>query len=400
MNFGNCTKVYHLFIYFFIAAQYNAAVWVESTGGIPRELYGRRYRFGELHAAVAPFPHGNSFTSALIRPDKDCHIDFTNVFFFCWNRPLCAVLQMKRAIFRFWEVFVMRIGFIGAGKVASALGLYFQSHGLDVAGYCSRTAASALRASGLTGTLCYSSLPLLAESCGVLFVTTPDSAIADVDAEAAALLRAERLAADKIWIHTSGALPSTELSQLASLGCAVGSLHPMQSFGEPTASAKMLEESYFTVEGSKAALETMREILTVCGARFDEIETKNKPLYHAGACVLSNYLVTLLDSGFSMLRAAGLRGDAVFDAALPLLEGTLQNVRQKGTAEALTGPIARGDLGTVDVHLRALDAELPERAPLYRALGLATVEMEEGKKLGREQAAEFKYRLRGGNYGE
>ena len=69
-------------------------------------------------------------------------------------------------------------------------------------------------------------------------------------------------------------------------------------------------------------------------------------------------------------------------------------------AEALTGPIARGDVETVDVHLRALDSALPERAKLYRAMGFATVEMIEGKKLGRDVAAELKYRLRGGYYGQ
>ena len=294
----------------------------------------------------------------------------------------------------------MRIGFIGAGKVGTALGLYFKKHGLVIAGYRSRSEASARRASMLTESAVFSTLPLLAENCDVLFVTTPDAAISAVDAEAAAHLRQGGLSADTVWIHTSGALPSTELAELASLGCAVGSLHPLQSFGEPAASAEMLENSYFTIEGTARALAAMREIMTACGARFDEIDTANKPLYHAGACVLSNYLLTLLDSGFTLLRAAGMDGETLFDAALPLIEGTLQNVRQKGPAEALTGPIARGDVETVDVHLRALDSALPERAKLYRAMGFATVEMIEGKKLGRNVAAELKYRLRGGYYGQ
>ncbi|MGI5979304.1 MAG: Rossmann-like and DUF2520 domain-containing protein [Oscillospiraceae bacterium] len=291
----------------------------------------------------------------------------------------------------------MQVGFIGAGKVGRALGLYFAHHGIPVAGYCSRTDASAREAASLTGTAFYPDILSLSADCSVLFVTTPDGGIADVDAQAAPLVEEGRIAPDKVWIHTSGALPSTQLSALSKLGCAVGSLHPMQSFGEASASAKMLETTYFTIEGSGKALEIMRALLGICSARFDEIRTDAKPLYHAGACFLSNYLVTLLDGGFSCLLEAGLERETVFEAALPLIEGTLKNIRAKGTVDALTGPIVRGDVGTISVHLDALDAKLPERSELYRALGLATVEMIENQKLSRDQAAKFKYRLRGGN---
>lgn len=292
----------------------------------------------------------------------------------------------------------MRIGFIGAGRVGKALGLWFCAHGLDVRGYYSRTAASAEAAAALCGAAAFQSLEALTAGCDVLFVTTPDGVIRQIDAAAAGLKG--RAAESRVWLHVSGALPSTELALLSKAGCAVGSMHPLQSFGDPTQSAARLNDSYFTIEGTQTARETMREILQHCGARFDEIETASKPLYHAGACVLSNYLVTLLDSGFTLLRAAGLSEDTLYDAAMPLIEGTLQNVRDRGAVDALTGPIARGDAETVGVHLAAMDGPLPAQAALYRSLGTATVEMIEGKKLSREKAEELKYRLRGGNYGE
>lgn len=290
---------------------------------------------------------------------------------------------------------VMQIGFIGAGKVGMALGLYFQAHGFPVAGYCSRTEASARKASELTGTVCYDSMGLLCAVCDVLFVTTPDGAISEIDAEAAGLLRAGKPAGDKVWLHVSGALPSSAFAQLSAAGCAVGSLHPLQSFGNPSVSADALEHTYFTVEGTSKAKETMCALLNACGARYSELETSQKPLYHAGACVLSNYLVTLLDTGFYFLHAAGMPEDEIFDAVSPLILGTLENVREKGTVDALTGPIARGDTGTVAVHMSAIESALPQYAPLYRSLGEATLDMIEGKKLGREKAAAFKTILRG-----
>lgn len=289
----------------------------------------------------------------------------------------------------------MQIGFIGAGKVGMALGLYYKAHGFPVAGYCSRTEASARKASALTKTALYDSVERLCAACDVLFVTTPDGAISDIDAEAASLLCAGKLAGDKVWLHVSGALPSSEFALLSAAGCAVGSLHPLQSFGEPSVSAEALEHTYFTIEGTSRAKDTMCALLNACGARYSEIETSQKPLYHAGACVLSNYLATLLDAGFHFLHAAGMPEDGIFDAVSPLILGTLENVREKGTVDALTGPIARGDTGTVAVHMAAIESALPQYAPLYRSLGDATVDMIEGKKLGREKAAQFKTILRG-----
>lgn len=289
----------------------------------------------------------------------------------------------------------MQIGFIGAGKVGMALGLYFQAHGFPVVGYCSRTETSAREASALTGTTFYDSLELLCAACDVLFVTTPDGAISDIDAKAAGLLCAGKPAGDKVWLHVSGALPSSAFARLSAAGCAVGSLHPLQSFGKPSVSANALEHTYFTVEGTSKAKDTMRVLLNACGARYSEIETSQKPLYHAGACVLSNYLVMLLDTGFHFLHAAGMPADGIFGVVSPLILGTLENVREKGTVDALTGPIARGDTGTVAVHMAAIESALPQYALLYRALGEATVDMIEEKKLGREKAAAFKTILRG-----
>lgn len=289
----------------------------------------------------------------------------------------------------------MRIGFIGAGKAGKALGMYFKAHGLSVAGYCSRTEASAQQAATCTETAQYSSAELLCADCDVLFVTTPDGVISDIDREAFALLREGRIGTDKVWLHVSGALPSDEFSELSRAGCAVGSMHPLQSFGDPAVTAGLLDNTYFSLEGTPKAMETMRMILDTCGARYSEIETARKPLYHAGACILSNYLVTLLNSGFTFLRAAGMPEDGLFDAALPLLLGTLENVREKGAANALTGPIARGDMKTVTVHLSAIEKVLPSETDFYRTLGLATVKMIENQRLDCEKAAGLKTILRG-----
>ncbi|NLJ30890.1 MAG: DUF2520 domain-containing protein [Clostridiales bacterium] len=290
----------------------------------------------------------------------------------------------------------MKIGFIGAGKVGGALGLYFQKHGLTVSGYCSRTPESARAAARLTGTRFFASPEALAPACDVVFLTTPDDALPKVDRRVSALLESGRIPSGGIWVHASGACSSGCLAGIQAAGCPVGAMHPLQSFGGPVTGAALLEETFFSIEGTPEALRAIREILNRTGGVFNEIRADRKPLYHAGACVISNYLVTLLDCGMRMMEAAGMDGESLFRAVRPLISGTLKNIEEKGAANALTGPIARADYGTVAMHLKAMEKELPEELEIYRELALKTVSMEEGRRLNREQAEKFRELLKGG----
>lgn len=281
-------------------------------------------------------------------------------------------------------VFV-NIGFVGAGKVGKALGLYFQRHGLELSGYCSRSAASAAAAAALTGTKAFPDLESLAGASEVIFITVPDLAIGEIDAAAAALIGAGAIPAGQCWIHVSGALPSDCLTGLKAAGAPVGSMHPLQSFGEPAESAERLGNTLFSIEGTEQAADIMRRVLDKTGARVSEMTAAQKPLYHAGACVVSNYLVTLLESGIRFFEAAGIDRENVFDAIRPLIDSTLSNIREKGTVDALTGPIARGDYNTLNIHLQALERQLPSETAFYRVMAEKTIEMIAGKRLTKQQ---------------
>jgi len=300
-----------------------------------------------------------------------------------------------------WEMRKLKIGFIGAGKVGQALGLYFVHHGLTLSGYSSRTAASAQEAAALTGGKWFYRMEDVAKESSVLFLTTPDHALPAVDEEAAALLSTHSDWQDKVWLHVSGAHASTCLACLSAAGCPVGSLHPLQSFGNPEISAEMLEKTHFSAEGTPKALQAVRQILGQTGGSCSKISTRDKPLYHTGACVISNYLVTLLDSGMRFMQAAGMDQDTLFEAVLPLIDGTLKNIREKGTLQALTGPIVRADYDTVAAHCRAIQHAMPQDAAWYRALAEKTVAFaEEGERLSHEQAETFRRILKGGGSNE
>ena len=81
--------------------------------------------------------------------------------------------------------------------------------------------------------------------------------------------------------------------------------------------------------------------------------------------------------------------DDIFQAITPLVDATLSNIREKGTIDALTGPIVRGDLNTVAAHLKVLGERLPSELDLYKAMALTTTHMLDGKRLTHEQVIQF-----------
>lgn len=292
----------------------------------------------------------------------------------------------------------MKIGFIGAGKVGRALGLYFKSHALDISGYYSRTPESSKEAALLTGSHEHMTFKALAESSDVIFITVPDQALKDIDREAAAMIHEYSIKHEITWIHVSGAHPSDCLAEIKTAGCAVGSMHPLQSFGEPVSSAECLSRAWFTLEGTAKAVQTVKTLLDKAGGNYSLIKAENKPLYHAGACVVSNFLVTLLESGIQYFEAVGMERKHIFQAIEPLIEATLYNIRNKGTIDALTGPIVRGDVNTIGVHLQALGEQLPSELDFYKTMALKTAQMLEDKRLTHEQVKEFQRMLEGKNH--
>ena len=96
---------------------------------------------------------------------------------------------------------------------------------------------------------------------------------------------------------------------------------------------------------------------------------RDLPLYHAGAVIASNYVVALADAARALLVEAGVPGDQALPALIPLMSSVVQNLSQLGLPGALTGPVERGDVSSVEQHLRILAARAPEMLDLYRRLG-------------------------------
>ncbi|MFP4531338.1 MAG: Rossmann-like and DUF2520 domain-containing protein [Desulfobacterales bacterium] len=262
---------------------------------------------------------------------------------------------------------------IGCGRVGTALARHLSKAGYPPAGFASRSRESALQAAEAAGAegAVYDHAWEASAKADVVFISTPDQAIVPACEEIAENRGVQENAA---VLHCSGALSSDILAAARQCGAAVGSMHPLQSF------AAVTEENPFAgikmaIEGESAAVEQAWQIAEALGADPISIRTEGKILYHAAAVAASNYLVTLMRLSFDLLKASGVSESEAYCVLKPLISGTLNNIEQTGIPEALTGPIARGDVATVADHLAAIREVSPEAAELYTRLGLATIDI-------------------------
>jgi len=271
-----------------------------------------------------------------------------------------------------------QIAIIGAGRVGTAIAFLAIQKGYEVVGLCCRTIENARRAAAfldLNRAVRDMPGPWIRDA-GMVLITTPDDVIRDVCER---MISAGFVRAGAIVAHCSGAHPSSILQSAADAGCPVGSVHPLQSCATRELAVTVLPGSYFCIEGSDAAKVALRRLARALGGEILEIRTADKPLYHAGAAVASNFLVGLINFALTLYERIGIDRRSGIQALAPLFEGTIRNIKAVGIPEALTGPIMRGDLGTVQTHLEAIARATPSYISLYCALGRETVTVAKNK---------------------
>lgn len=173
-------------------------------------------------------------------------------------------------------------------------------------------------------------------------------------------------------LHCSGALSAEPLAPLHARGYPVGSLHPLQAIAHPLTGAERLPGSAFAISGEPVALAVARRIVGALGGRPLQIPVARRPAYHASAVLASNGLAALLAAAARLMVQSGVDADDALPALVPLVRGTLENIAELGLQDALTGPVVRGDLETVRLHLAAL---APRDRALYVALARELTEL-------------------------
>ena len=262
-----------------------------------------------------------------------------------------------------------KMGIIGSGVVGTAIGVVLNAKGYEITGVHDIKSESTRQLVERIGCASYLDPQDVARSADILFITSSDNAIQQVVDE---LAESNAFRPGQVIVHMSGAQSSEILDRAKEFGAQVLSVHPLQSFANLEGAIANLPGSVFSIEGDKGAYGAAVCIVETLGGEYFFIDRKAKPLYHAGACVVSNYLVTLLDLGTKLLESTGIPPSMATRALMPLVHGTINNVENIGIPKALTGPIARGDLETINKHLECMEEMAPEMMKLYTLLGSYT----------------------------
>jgi len=259
------------------------------------------------------------------------------------------------------------LGFIGAGTVGTALAVRLKGKGYPVVAVASRTHASAERLAGMVNDCkVYDSGQAVADVAEIVFVTTPDGAIAEVVARV-------KWHSGQSVVHCSGADSLDILDPAAKAGAQVGGFHPLQTFASIAYAIENIPGSTFALETEEPLLSTLKDMAIALGGKWVELKSGDKVIYHAAAVFACNYLVALVKLATDLWQTFGVPTPEATQALLPLLRGTINNLDNVGLPHCLTGPIARGDLGTIRKHLIALEATAPALLPAYRELGRQTI---------------------------
>ena len=261
------------------------------------------------------------------------------------------------------SVFIM-----GAGVVGTALAARLVRASVPVIGLHGRQVELSDAARAISGVVASTGdIPDIICESDVVIISVRDERVPEV---AERLAKEKRLRSNQILLHTSGANPArTILAPALPFVRAVGTLHPLVSFADPRVAVETLKDVAFGVEGDEPARAMAKRIVRALGARAVFLEAENLALYHAGAVMASNYVVAMADTAQTLLVRSGVPPDQALPALIPLLTSVVHNLAQLGLPGALTGPVERGDVSSVERHLKTLEARAPELLALYRLVG-------------------------------
>ncbi len=265
----------------------------------------------------------------------------------------------------------MKVGFIGAGKVGCSLGKLFADTQHNLMGFYSQTSSSAESAAEFTNSTCFKNLETLIKDSDTVFITVPDDNISTVWDEIKHMS-----IAGKMICHCSGSLSSEIFRDIKETGAFGFSVHPLLAVSDRYTSYQELPKALFTIEGDLTHICEIESLLHESGLRTAIINADVKTRYHGAAVLCSNLVVALIQAAEDELRLCGFTESQLADAIAPLLLGNVNKVLSVGTEAALTGPIERNDVGTVEKHLNTFSGIDRE---IYNILSRKTLDLAKQK---------------------
>ena len=262
-----------------------------------------------------------------------------------------------------------RVGVVGAGRVGAVLSAALRAAGHEVVAAAGESDASRGRMAALLPGVPRRKPTAVARACDLLLLAVPDDMLRNV---VTMLADSGALHEGQLVVHTSGRHGLAVLEPARAVGARVAAMHPAMTFTGTSIDLDRLPGTRLRAHRRPAPSVALVESLVAdLGGIPMWVPEEMRTLYHAGLAHGANHLVTLVTEAMEILSAAGAADPA--GTLRPLLTAALDNALEQGDA-ALTGPIVRGDLGTVRAHLEDITANAPQTLASYVALARATLD--------------------------
>jgi predicted short-subunit dehydrogenase-like oxidoreductase (DUF2520 family) len=277
------------------------------------------------------------------------------------------------------------VSIIGAGRLGTSLGHALQKKRYKIKALSCRTVSSAEESRKIIGEGTASIDNIQTARKGqIVFLCLPDEEIIKVTR---VLAGSDINWSLKFVFHCSGLIPSEVLKPLGNKGALTASFHPIQSFAQKRTPSAQFENIYFGLEGGDEALALSSKIVRQLGGYPLILQPKDKVLYHAACSTASNFFVVLLEMAVSLLKQIDLQEEKALQILLPLVKGTLHNVKKFNIETSLTGPVIRGDQESIQKHLEVL-RNFPPYYETYKRLAAQALEI--AKKEGKISSQKIK----------
>lgn len=288
-----------------------------------------------------------------------------------------------------------KIGFIGAGALGLSLARSLIESGYKVAGIWTRTISRTEQiVSNMPGTIAYNNKQNLASSCNLVFITVPDDAINGV---------ADSIAwkPGQFVVHCSGIHSRGILQNAENHGAVTGGFHPLQTFPSYESEISLFKGITFGIDALTPLDQVLESIGQTLGGNPVSITGKDRVIYHASATMVCALLVVLINLAADLWKHFQVpicsQTNNGLNALMPLIRSTLNNLEANGPVNALTGPFARGDIGTISQHIEKLRRETPGLLEIYGRLGIVGLPLAKAKgNLTREQIESMEHLLTSG----
>jgi len=219
----------------------------------------------------------------------------------------------------------------------------------------------------------------------IIFISVPDDEVVTVVSDLK--IHLEQRNFSKFIYHTSGVLTSDVLNPLKEFHIACASFHPIQTFSGNDDDWKKFQNCYFGTEGDSVAIEKASQIINDLKGHQIIVPKELKPVYHLACIMASNYMVSLMVPVIEIFKKMKYSEQEALKMLFPILSTTLTNLRNHGIEKSLSGPILRGDIGTIEKHLEILSTEFPFYKSIYQQLAQIVLEL----KSVREKLSSEKY---------